>query len=93
MLATAAIVPTASAALEPTPAAANGAPESAKLRHLVSLSAADMKKLRSGVIDHGTLDLSEDLSLSKLHLLGAADPAIPDLCGAMAELALAPPTT
>ena len=56
-------------------AAANGAPESAKLRHLVSLSAADMKKLRSVVIDHGTLDLSEDLSLSKLHLLGAAEPA------------------
>ena len=79
-------------------AAANGAPESAKLRHLVSLSAADMKKLRSVVIDHGTLDLSEDLSLSKLHLLGAADPAADAGAGAAvheaaAAVARAPPAS
>ena len=41
-------------------------------RHLVSLSAADMKKLRSVVIDHDPRP-PEDLGRSQLHLLGAAD--------------------
>ena len=70
-------------------AAADAADDHAKLKYLVRLGRADMRKLQHELVERGTLDVQTTPSLSKLGLLGGADVAAAEsqLDAAMREVA------
>ncbi len=74
-------------------AAADRADEHAKLKYVVRLSALEMARLRTAMVTHGTIDLTEELTLSKLGLDGAEGAAADEssVDAAVREVLGAPP--